>query len=483
LNAASCFGLAALLLLLFSSRSEEPLPLAAGIAPTRRHLLPLTGLFILIACLFWQVAGSFFLSDDFILIHYARTHFHDFLKEFVTPGGDGGYRPFTDITFALTSGWTGFSPLRWHLISLAIHALNAALLYLLALRLGWTQPAAWTAAALFALHGITPEAVVWITARFDLLATCFVLASMLCFVASWQGHCRARIWRAASLLAMILAMFSKESAYILPILLTLWVLLVEYQKRRIRALIPFWTGAACIFAFRWILFGGIGGYRDAAGHEAVYSITPFTFLKVLAWRMWSILFFPLNWSTAPPWPLAIGTILFLAVLLYLARQRLARSLLFFTLGWVLICALPPLHLLLIGSDLTKSRYLYMALAGFCLLLGALAGQLPGRTRWAAIFVLCSFSFAATRHNLEAWRYASGRARASCSAVARCTDDRARIQAVHLPRTLNGVWFFANGFPECVEMLHESEGFTAPEAENASCRYDWDPVRHELSPTF
>ena len=483
LNAASCFGLSAVLLLLLSSRSGEPLPAEAGLAPARHHLLPLIALYVLIACQFWQVTGTFFLSDDFILIHYARTHFHEFLREFVTPGGDGGFRPVTDISFALTAGWAGFSPFRWHMISLAIHALNASLLYLLALRFGWTQPAAWTAAALFAIHGITPEAVVWITARFDLLATFFVLASMLCFVVSWQGYGRAWLWRAASLLAMILGMFSKESAYILPVLLTLWVLLGEGRPRRFRALIPFWIGAACIFAYRWILFGGIGGYRDATGQEAVYSITPFTFLKVLAWRMWSILLFPLNWSIRPEWPIGIGSVLFLAALIYLARQRLARAPLFFSLGWVMICALPPLHLLLIGSDLTKSRYLYMSLAGFCLLLGACAAKLPGRARWAGILVLCGFSFAATRHNLEAWRYASDHALTSCSAVARCTKDRARIQAVHLPRTLNGVWFFANGFPECVDMQHESGAVPPPASESSSCRYDWNPVRHELRQAF
>ncbi|MEO8592404.1 MAG: hypothetical protein ABI759_03710 [Candidatus Solibacter sp.] len=481
LNAASCFGVAAILLLLLSSRPGDPLPAEAGIAPARRHLLPITALFILIACLFWNLAGSFFLSDDFILIHYSRTYFHEFLRQFVTAGGDGGFRPVTNVSFALTSGWAGFSPLRWHFISLAIHALNAALLYLLALRLGWTTLAAWTAAALFAGHGITPEAVVWITARFDLLATFFVLASMFCFVSSWQGEGHVWLWRAASLATMTLGMLSKESAYVLPMLLTLWVLLVEDGKHRFRALLPFWICAACVFMYRWMLFGGIGGYRDAAGGEAVYTITSFTAMKVLVWRLWSILFFPINWSTGPGWALGLGSILFLAVLFYLTRQRPARSLLAFTLGWVVICAMPPLHLLLIGPDLTKSRYLYLPLAGFCLLLGALAGQLGGRIRWAAVLVLCCFSWAATRHDLGAWRHASERAQASCYAAARCANDPGRIQITDLPRKLNGVWFFNNGFSECVAMQHESGAIPAPEAENASCLYEWDTVRDELRP--
>ena len=75
----------------------------------------------------------------------------------------------------------GSNPVWWHACSLAIHAANAVLVLFMAKRLGASVFAAGFAGALFAVHGIHPEAAVWIAGRFDLVATFFLLAGLLLF--------------------------------------------------------------------------------------------------------------------------------------------------------------------------------------------------------------------------------------------------------------------------------------------------------------
>jgi hypothetical protein len=80
-----------------------------------------------------------------------------------------------------------------------------------------------------------------------------------------------------------------------------------------------------------------------------------------------------------------------------------------------------------------------------------------------------FNLVALSHNMAAWEYASQKARAACSVAAKCAGV-----ASGLPGSLNGVYFFANGFPECVEMQRTgNEG-------SQSCVLFWDPNTDQLS---
>ena len=63
--------------------------------------------------------------------------------------------------------------------------------------------------------------------------------------------------------AFIVAALCKESVYVLPAVL---LFLGTYWKRSWRSTIPFFGAAAVLFLYRWILFGGIGGY--VAGDDA-----------------------------------------------------------------------------------------------------------------------------------------------------------------------------------------------------------------------
>ncbi len=416
MNAESIFALAGVLLLVHKS---------SGQGDARRSIRPsFEGalLILLTAAAFYRTIDLYFLSDDFLLLKHARSAWQNPLAQFTTGGGDGFYRPIGYLALGLTQLWAGIDPLRWHIAGLILHAANALLVWLLASRLGLSRIAASITAALFILHGTRPESVVWLAGRFDLLATAFVLAGLLAFL---------RGWHAAALLLMTLGILSKESAYAFPLLLLL------FERRRLRILAPYFAVAAALFATRLLLFHGIGGYSGGA-----ISLLPA--LKALLLRLWAVLFFPIDWA----WPagpvLSILTAAYIAALAWMFSARVPRSRLAIALGFAVVAALPPVQQLLIGPDMQKSRLLYLPSIGFCLLAGIAIEHLNSRARLIVATTMIAFQFAALWHNADAWRYASGKAKEICTAAAITST------APSVPASLNGVYFFANGFPECVE---------------------------------
>src|SRR5262249_3813491 len=151
------------------------------------------------------------------------------------------YAPLTWLSFGVTYAIAGMAPGAYHFGNLALHALNAVLVYLLAerlLALAWPTAAplafrmgALVAALVFGIHPLRVESVGWITDRGDVLcATFYLLATIayLRFALAEDAAVRHR-WRLASLGAFVAALLSKEIAMTLPLSL---LLLDAYPLRR-----------------------------------------------------------------------------------------------------------------------------------------------------------------------------------------------------------------------------------------------------------
>ena len=439
---------------------------------SRTDAVTVLGLTLLTITAFWRTIHWYFLSDDFVLLKHARSVLDALRPLFTAGGGDGFFRPIGYVSLAFTSAWAGVSPVLWHATALGLHIINTVLVYLLAVRLGRSRMAAIFAAILFAIHGTRPEAVVWIAGRFDLLSTFFVLCGLLFFMRS-QNELPAMgsVYGFASLACMILAILTKESAYVFPFLLVL--LLVSrrcWSRARLATLIPFYVVAATLFAYRWVLFGRIGGYRDIqTGAPQALTLGVVHTLKALALRTWAILWFPINWSREPDKVLAVLAVAYILSLAWLAAVRTDRAEFLYALAFVLISVLPPLHLLLIGPDLGKSRLLYLPSVGFCLMLSLAIDSLRGRVRYLIPGLILSFHFAVLQHNLNLWEYASEKAKTVSATAGKCTGS-----VTGLPGVLQGVPFFANGFREALE-LQQGSGAAG------SCVLVWDEAKDELHP--
>jgi hypothetical protein len=418
MNAESVFALSLLVLALLTDNSDANV----SPKPSKDWLTPLS-LIAIVAVAFGYSSHDYFLSDDFVMLRHAQAPYSLYL--YTHGGGDGFFRPLIYESFRIVFPWAGEDPFRWHITGLFIHAANTILVWMLARAFGLERFAAWFAGALFAIHATRPETAVWITGRYDLIATFFVLAALVLFLHDFP-------WIA--LIAMVAGILCKESAYAGPLLL---VLLAPKQWRK---WIPFFIASAVLVLYRFWLFGGIGGYKTATGEPQALSIGLITIVKALILRLWAVLFVPINWSIPLGTLLCVALIAYVCAMLWLFSLPSPRRRIMISIGFVIIAALPPVQQLLIGADLQKARYLYLPSAGFCLLFAVLVSS---RKRIAIVILL--FQAVALFHNLTAWHEASIEARAYCEAAA------AGKVTPPPPNSINGVYFFQNGLPECIRM--------------------------------
>jgi len=153
-----------------------------------------------------------FAADDFQWLLGARSlSFDDMLRSAFDFNQSHFFRPMVWLLFWIQEKLFGIDPHGYHIVSLAVHLINAALVGLLAWRLGSSAILAMMAAALVALHPAPFEAVVWVSAQSELLATLWLLLMLH----AWLGQ---HVFLASLLLAV--ALLTKESAIIgLPLLL------------------------------------------------------------------------------------------------------------------------------------------------------------------------------------------------------------------------------------------------------------------------
>jgi Flp pilus assembly protein TadD len=125
-------------------------------------------------------------------------------------------------------------PAGYHVTNILLHGLGAVLFWRVLVRLG--VPAAWFAAALFALHPVEVESVAWITERKNVLSGLLYWASLLAYLRfsppeEGAGPRRAALgWYFVSLLLFVGALLSKTITCSLPAVL---VLLLWWKRGRV----------------------------------------------------------------------------------------------------------------------------------------------------------------------------------------------------------------------------------------------------------
>jgi hypothetical protein len=184
--------------------------------------------------------NAFWVGDDF---NYVVPKALDTVLNFANPVGRAQFRPLGWISWVIDYTLYGPIPLGWHLTSLALHLANTLLIVLLLRRLArhwWPQDSAartWVplvAGAFFAVHPAHPEAVTWISARFDLLAGLGTFLACWAFVHWRDGGPRG--FYILTWLAAWWAMMSKESGLLVPLaLLLIDLALGTAQGRRLWA--------------------------------------------------------------------------------------------------------------------------------------------------------------------------------------------------------------------------------------------------------
>lgn len=347
-----------------------------------------------------------YLSDDLFLLHAGRispTPMHAVLPEPNAPF----FRPAARVVWWILARVSPDDATLAHAVSAAAFAAAAVLLGRALRRSGVPRGVAVAAATVYAASPIAVETVAWAS---NLYSTLSALGFFAALATLPLGRAPARRYAAPALFAL-LAFFSKEDSFSLPLMAFVVGARWRLRGARIgaRCAAPIAVALALACAARIALLGGVGGYRDpetgASVHAARWIRGPSEALKKECPAGY---FVPKRRAGhGPPWRSA-GAALRLAPALLLAlggagaaaRRHVPRA-----LAMTAICLAPVATVIPVGPDLANARQLLLPAAGIAFVAAALLAGAPGggAVRWGATALYAALSIAVGRSNFGPWR--------------------------------------------------------------------------------
>jgi tetratricopeptide (TPR) repeat protein len=319
------------------------------------------------------------------------------------------------------------------------------LVFRIAQQLSGNRGTAFIAALIFGVHPTHVENVAWISGVSDPLMACFLLGSLAAFLRArelredsrevlveratksvnhgvhggsrgnpWlsqsssggisgvrSGEVSGKAWYAAGSLVLFgLALLSKETAIVLPVLIFAYVLICERDDEgsagfgrsfagAIRESVPYLLLVLIYGGVRYRVLGGWSHPTIPVGWTEVFLTWPgvlWFYARHLLWPLRLSEFYPLDYvrhfsASAVLMPLALLLIVAVAVafVLFLLRGHSRKNVASFALLLIIVPLLPVLDLrsLTVG-DIVHDRYLYLPCAGFALLMALLIRELGQR---------------------------------------------------------------------------------------------------------
>jgi len=414
-------------------RSAAQREQAAADPRPRRTLVCGVALFVVVALTYADTLRNGFAWDDEAVIlgpkgegiRSIRNLPLLFSRQYFKTFSELSYRPVVTFTYFIDHGLYRLEPWGYHLGNLLLHAAAAIALFLaLDELLGRQGVAAWAGAAFFAVHPVNAEAVNAIGFREDLLCGLFYFLSLWAYL-RWRRGGRGS-WAGLSWGAFLLAIYAKEMAASLPLVIVAYEALLAPRRGqrppwlRVRAvalnLVPFVVLIASVLLLR------AGGFREQAAKIPYWGgslgVTlqnvPRALVRYIAWIVMPAhlhvernLHIALRqWHAEAAWCAVAAAAIIVLTVWAVRRARLAGfGALFFLLALAPVSNVIPLRYFL------ADRFLYIPLAGACVLVAVLVRWVWERRAWglrrwpvAALGVLVMLALAVqTVHRSGAWR--------------------------------------------------------------------------------
>jgi len=327
------------------------------------------------------------------------------------------WHPLTWLSHMLDCQLFGLDPAGHHMVSVALHAANVALLFLLLAWLtGQTWPSAF-AAALFAVHPLNVESVAWIAERKNVLCTLFWLLTLGAYGLWTRSPGPARY--AAMLAGAALALMSKPMAVSLPfplLLLDYWPLGRMSRAaalRRVAEKAPLFVLSAASSAMTFhaqLTSGTLVAVEAIPLRPRLFNavISYVSYVGKLLWPATLGVFYPHRESAIPAWQVAVGAAALLAVTALVLRSASRAPYLAVGWLWYAVTLIPVIGIVQVGTQAMADRYLYVPAIGLFIALAfaaaPLAARAPRPEAWAAAaaVLLCALTLRMERQ-LSAWR--------------------------------------------------------------------------------
>ncbi len=255
------------------------------------------------------------------------------------------YRPFLFFTFAINYVLSGVKPFGYHLVNNLLHIANAILLFVVLKKLFKKESFAFLVALIFLIHPLQTEAITYIAGRGDILVTLFMLLGVWLFIKSLPAQAgqvnnlqaRPAGWGLLIILSLVLALLSRETAIVFPVLLLVIYISFLSQDRFLKSikngLIKTWPYFAVVAVYGILRLTTLN-FLDTLNFYVVpnvysqhFSVRFFTFLSTLLTYL-KLLVVPIGlhmergtdvFDSLFRWPVWLGAILVSCIVYFVYR--------------------------------------------------------------------------------------------------------------------------------------------------------------------
>jgi hypothetical protein len=285
----------------------------------------------------------FLIVENFDHINKLSNLGHAFIED-VSHQGQGGnlYRPLLTLSLFLSAQISGTQPFGYHLIDILFHCISCCLLFSTLQTLGFKKFFSFCGTLIFCVHPALTQAIAWIAGRNDSLLTIFILLSFI----TYTIYCSTSFmrWYFLHLLCFACAMFTKESAIMLPLLTLLYSF--SFRKEKILSFTTvFFLAGWGIVLFNWHILRS-ASMVVPVGNMLQAMTTVLSNLWIAVYYLGKI-FWPFNLAFAPissdiHVTVGIAAVVLLFLALFLSERRDWKYIIF-GIMWFLAFLVPTFY--------------------------------------------------------------------------------------------------------------------------------------------
>jgi len=314
------------------------------------------------------------------------------------------YRPLQTVSYIIDEHISsGVTPWMFHLSNILLLGFIAMALYLLLKRFLVPPTLALLGTLLYCVHPLFVSSVAWIPARGDLLLLLFALLSFL-FLIDYVHKGRAVYWL-LHVATFTLALFSKETAAVLPVLFVVYYLCFATQKHLETKHILLLAAYAIIgLLWFWIRSIAVGNYTNQSGQfgfSAIISNVP-TIAESLSQFIMPFPIAPIPGFTVFKTLSGLAILVGITFLIVMHKETMRKETIFYGI-WFILFMLPPMFYQHPDIDYLDHRFFLPLIALLLFLLRIFPKQwlIHGdiKQKWimiVGITILGSLSFINTR---------------------------------------------------------------------------------------
>jgi tetratricopeptide (TPR) repeat protein len=360
--------------------------------------------------------GKFIWDDNGLLKNNNYIKDWKYLPEIIKSDfGSGGdtksnyYRPLQEVLHMAGYSLWGLNVQGYHLTSIFLHILAVIALYFFVRLILYDTNIAFLASLLFLVHPINTETVCYISGISDSLSLFFILLSLILYLKSFGSH--AVTFNILSLLSLSMALFSKENAVVVPVLILLYH--YAFKKRlEINKIIPFFALVIGYVLLRLtvlspfvhpdvsylVLLKRIPGFFAALAEYLRLLLLPFGLRVEYGDRLFNL----------GDFRVITGVLLALLLISAAFIKRKNNPLFFLSVAWFFAALLPVSNIIPLNFSFMMEHWLYLPSFGFCAILSSVLCSSPKNKnivfflRVLAAVLLIFYSYLTFRQS-EYWR--------------------------------------------------------------------------------